>query len=97
MISLWLMGMLTAIAWAHARLTVVAMIHQTTTPNAMLNRMCTNTVWLVIGVTVCYFLLGSWGSWIVMYAIARSMFLLLTNWTAVCDNYYDIKRLLAGN
>ena len=97
MISLLLMGMLTAMAWAHARLLVVTMIHQTTSPIHMLNRMCTNTIWWVITVNLCYFLLPEWSSWIVLYALARSMFLLLTNWSAVCNNYYDIKRLLAGN
>ncbi len=95
MMELFLMVMLSGLAWAHARLTVVAMIHQTQTPVEMLNRMCTNTIWFVIMVTACYFLLGEWGSWIALYALARSMFLLLTNWSAVFDNFYDIKRLLA--
>lgn len=97
MISLWLMGMLTAVAWAHARLLIVALINQTQTADEMLNRMCTNTIWFVIMVSVCYYTLGTWGHWVVLYGIARCMFLWLTNWTAVCDNYQDIKRLLAGN
>ena len=91
------MLLLTATAWIHARLTVVNVIHRTQTPEQMLRGMCTGTYLFVIAVTVCYFTMGAWGNWIVLFALARSLFLLGTNWSAVCDNYYEIKRLLAGN
>ena len=97
MMMIWLMLMLTAVAWAHARLTLVVLIHQTQTADEMLNRMCTDTVLFVIMVIVCYYPLGTWGHWMVLYGIAKLMFLWFTNWAAVCDNYQDIKRLLDGN
>lgn len=87
--------MLAVIAWVHARLTVVSMIHRTQTPEHMLQRMCTHTVWILFWVIICYYALGDWGTWIVLYAMAKIMFLLFTNWSAVCDNHAHIKRLLA--
>jgi hypothetical protein len=97
MMEFVLMGMLTAVAWAHARLTVVGAIHVTETPSHMLRRMIQDTWWMVIAVCICYYTLGELGKWILLYALARSMFLLLTNWEAVCANYDEIKRLLVGN
>ena len=91
------MGMLVVIAWVHARLTVVAAIHQTASPEQMLRRMQKDTWWVIFAVFVCYYTLGALSTWITMYALARSLFLLLTNWNAVCNNYADIKRLLAGS
>jgi hypothetical protein len=94
MMEFVLMGVLTGLAWVHARLTVISAIHKTTTPDQMLRRICVNTYWMVLVVVLCYYALGEWGSWIVLFALARSMFLLFTSWHVVCDNYQDIKRLL---
>ena len=89
-------AMLAVIAWVHARLTVVAAIHQTASPDQMLRRMQKDTWWSVVVVLTGYFMLGALSTWVTLYALARGLFLLLTNWNAVCDNYAEIKRLLAG-
>lgn len=91
------MCMLTASAWIHARLTVVGMIHVTDSPEQMLRRMLWDTVWVIVAVTICYHTLGPLGTWITLFAIARSMFLLFTNWEAVCYNFHEIKKLLSGS
>jgi len=97
MMEFVIMALLTGTAWAHARLTVVGVIHVTESPTHMLRRMIQDTWWMVTVVCICYYTLGEMGQWITWYALARSMFLLLTNWEAVCANYDEIKRLLAGN
>lgn len=97
MMEFVLMGMLTAVAWVHARLTVVSVIHRTHTPDQMLHKMCVDTGWWVVVVIMSYYSLGLLGTWITLYALARGVFLLFTNWPAVCDNYAEIKRLLSGN
>lgn len=90
-------AMLAVMAWVHARLTVVSVINRTQSPEQMLQRMQKDTWWSVVWVLMAYFMLGALSTWITMYALARSLFLLLTNWNAVCDNYAEIKRLLAGS
>lgn len=91
------MAMIAVIAWVHARLTVVAAIHQTVSPDQMLRRMQKDTWWSMLVVLTGYFMLGALSTWLTMYALARGLFLLLTNWDTVCNNYYEIKRLLAGS
>lgn len=95
--NILLVGMLVTIAWAHARLTVVAAIHQTQTPEQMLQHMQRDTWWSVVWVVLGYFTLGAFSMWITLYALARCLFLLLTNWHAVCNNFGEIKRLLNEN
>jgi hypothetical protein len=97
MMNIMLILMLVALAWVHARLTVVAAIHQTESPEHMLQRMIRGTWWQMILVSLCYYTLGDLGAWILLYALARCLFLLTTNWPAVCKNYFEIKRLIAGS
>ena len=95
MMEFVLMAMITAFAWVHARLTVVTAIYVTHSAEGMLRFMLRDT-WCMV-VVICYYMLSVWGTWIMLYAIARSLFLLSTRWHAVCDNYKEIKRLLAGS
>jgi hypothetical protein len=97
MMELLVMGMLTGVAWVHARLTVVRAINATSSPDHMLSRLERDTWWMLTAVCICTFTLGELGMWIFLFALARSLFLLLTDWDAVCNNYYEIKRLLSGN
>lgn len=97
MMEFFLICMLTATAWIHARLTVVSAINATSSPEHMLRRLERDTWFMLTVVCICGLTLGVLGMWIILYALARSLFLLFTNWQAACDNYYDIKRLLNGN
>ncbi len=97
MMELFLMVMLSGLAWVHARITVVGAIHQTKSPEQMLQYMLKDTWWTMAMVMLGAVLLGAFSSWVTLYALARSLFLLFTNWHAVCDNYYEIKRLLSGS
>jgi hypothetical protein len=60
----------------------------------MLNRMIMNTCWWIL-VTLILYLTVSWGVWVLMFCTMRFAFLIRINWTSVCDQHGEIKKLVS--
>jgi hypothetical protein len=81
-------------AWFHAKLTVLHKIRMCDSPEVMLREMLTNTImWSVIA-TFCY-LMFTWGWVVLLYITLRFITLALMDWDQMCDQFKQIKAILA--
>lgn len=84
---------LAALAWLSARSSLVHAIYKTDSDVQMLTLLIQNTIWWTL-LTVALHVFFTWGYFLLMFNMARFVFLACINWEYACDNHAKIKELL---